>query len=85
VDGGQKAVAASAPLRKSRYKPIKSVTPVVEFLFGCFFLFVVLESLLSGNLLSFIFLRPFPIGFFYTSVSSFVISWSAATGDRQPE
>jgi hypothetical protein len=83
VDGGKRAVS-TASWRQSRYKAIKSVTPVVEFLFGCFFLFVVLDSLLSGNLLSFIFLLPFPIGFFYTSVSSFAISWSAA-GDRQIE
>ena len=71
--------------RKRRYKAIKSVTPVLEFLFGLFFLFVLLDALLSGNLVSFIFLLPFPIGFFYTSLSSFAISWNAAAGDRQTE
>ncbi len=71
--------------RKRRYKAIKSVTPVLEFLFGLFFLFVLLDALLSGNLVSFTFLLPFPIGFFYTSLSSFAISWNAAAGDRQTE
>ena len=75
----------SASPRKSRYQAIKSATPVVEFLFGVFFLFVLIDALLSGNLVSFIFLLPFPLGFFYTSLSSFVISWNAATGDRQVE
>jgi cellulose synthase/poly-beta-1,6-N-acetylglucosamine synthase-like glycosyltransferase len=72
---GQKAEAAKATgWRKSRYKGMKSVTPIVEFLFGVFFLFVVLDALLSGNWLSFVFLLPFPVGFFYTSVASFVNS-----------
>jgi len=84
--GIEKRKAEKAPTsRKSRYKAIRSVTPVVEFLFGVFFLFVLLDALLSGNLVSFIFLLPFPIGFFYTSVSSFAISWNAASGDRQTE
>lgn len=81
VDG--KGSARVATWRDSRYKAIKSVTPAVEFLFGTFFLFIVLDSLLSGNWLSFIFLLPFPIGFFYTSVSSFANSWPVASGDRQ--
>ena len=75
---------APAP-RKSRYKAIKSATPVVEFFFGAFFLFVLIDALLSGNIVSFIFLLPFPLGFFYTSISSFAISWGAATGSRQTE
>ena len=84
--GIEKRKAEKAPTsRQSRYKAIRSVTPVVEFLFGVFFLFVLLDALLSGNLVSFIFLLPFPIGFFYTSVSSFAISWNAASGDRQTE
>ncbi len=68
--------------RQSSYKAIKSVTPVVEFVFGCFFLFVVLDALLSGNWLSFVFLLPFPVGFFYTSVSSFANSWADAAARR---
>lgn len=84
--GIEKRKAEKSPAaRKSRYKAIRSVTPVVEFLFGVFFLFVLLDALLSGNLVSFVFLLPFPIGFFYTSVSSFTIYWKAASGDRQTE
>lgn len=73
--GGQQA----SLFRRSQYKAIKSVTPVIEFLFGCFFLFVVLDALLSGNWLSFIFLLPFPVGFFYTSVSSFANAWPSGS------
>jgi len=58
---------------------------VVEFFFGVFFLFVLIDALLSGNIVSFIFLLPFPLGFFYTSISSFAISWGTATGSRQTE
>jgi hypothetical protein len=84
--GIEKKKTNSAPSSGAgRYKAIKSVTPVVEFLFGAFFLFVVLDALLIGNLISFIFLLPFPIGFFYTSVSSFALAWTAAAGDRQIE
>ena len=81
----KKKVAQQSAVRKRRYKAIKSVTPVLEFLFGVFFLFVLLDALFSGNLVSFIFLLPFPIGFFYTSLSSFAISWNAASGGRQTE
>lgn len=58
--------------RTGSYKAHKSVTPLVEFLFGCFFLFVVTDALITGNLVSFIFLLPFPIGFLYTSLASLV-------------
>ena len=75
----------SVPLKKKHYKAIRSVTPFLEFLFGMFFLFVLIDALMSGNVVSFIFLLPFPIGFFYTSISSFVISWNAAVGNRQTE
>lgn len=56
--------------RTGTYKASKSLTPLVEFLFGCFFLFVVADALSTGNLVSFIFLLPFPIGFLYTSLAS---------------
>lgn len=73
-----KQAETTARWRQSRYKGMKSVTPIVEFLFGVFFLFVVLDALLSGNWLSFVFLLPFPVGFFYTSVASFVNSLPGA-------
>ena len=83
---GQKAEEAKATgWRKSRYKGMKSVTPIVEFLFGVFFLFVVLDALLSGNWLSFVFLLPFPVGFFYTSVASFVNSLPSSAERRHNE
>jgi cellulose synthase/poly-beta-1,6-N-acetylglucosamine synthase-like glycosyltransferase len=56
--------------KKSSYKAIKTLTPVVELLFGFFFLFVVVEAAMRGNWSSAILLLPFPVGFFYTSMSS---------------
>ncbi|MDA7619668.1 glycosyl transferase family 2, partial [bacterium] len=57
-------------IRKSRYKAIKSLTPIFELVFGFFFLFVVLDAAIAGNWPSAILLLPFPVGFFYTSLSS---------------
>ena len=54
----------------SSYKAIKSFTPFIEFLFGCFFSFVVIESMFSENWAAGILLIPFPLGFFYTSFGS---------------
>ncbi|MGC4014819.1 MAG: glycosyltransferase family 2 protein [Luteolibacter sp.] len=56
--------------KKSSYKAMKTLTPVVELLFGFFFLFVVVEAAMKGNWSSTILLLPFPVGFFYTSLSS---------------
>jgi cellulose synthase/poly-beta-1,6-N-acetylglucosamine synthase-like glycosyltransferase len=58
--------------KKSSYKAIKSLTPVVELLFGFFFLFVVIEAAMKGNWSSAILLLPFPVGFFYTSLGSII-------------
>ena len=58
--------------KKSSYKAMKSLTPFVELLFGFFFLFVVVEAALKANWSSAILLLPFPVGFFYTSLSSLV-------------
>lgn len=49
---------------------MKTLTPFVELLFGFFFLFVVVEAAMGANWPSAILLLPFPIGFFYTSLSS---------------
>ncbi|MFD0892307.1 glycosyltransferase family 2 protein [Luteolibacter ambystomatis] len=56
--------------KKSSYKAMKTLTPVVELLFAFFFLFVVVEAAMNGNWASTILLLPFPVGFFYTSLSS---------------
>ncbi|MEY5012734.1 MAG: hypothetical protein RLY69_449 [Verrucomicrobiota bacterium] len=56
--------------KKSSYKAMKTLTPFVELLFGSFFLFVVIEAAMKGNVSSAILLLPFPIGFFYTSLTS---------------
>jgi len=57
-------------IKKSRYKALKSLTPIVELLFGFFFLFVVIDAALQGIWPSAILLLPFPVGFFYTSLNS---------------
>jgi hypothetical protein len=56
--------------KRSSYKAMKTLTPVVELLFGFFFLFVVVEAASEGRMSSAILLLPFPVGFFYTSLSS---------------
>ncbi|HEX7262005.1 MAG TPA: glycosyl transferase family 2, partial [Luteolibacter sp.] len=56
--------------KKSSYKAMKTLTPFVELLFGFFFLFVVVEAAMKANWSSAILLLPFPVGFFYTSLSS---------------
>lgn len=56
--------------KKSSYKAMKSLTPVVELLFGFFFLFVVVEAAFDHRWSSAILLLPFPVGFFYTSIAS---------------
>lgn len=56
--------------KNSSYKALKSFTPFIEFLFGCFFLFVVIDSALNANWIASVLLIPFPLGFFYTSISS---------------
>ncbi|WP_367874777.1 cellulose synthase family protein [Luteolibacter sp. Populi] len=61
---------AKADWKKSSYKAMKTLTPVVELMFGFFFLFVVVEAAMKNNWLSAILLLPFPVGFFYTSLSS---------------
>ncbi|MGE9268630.1 MAG: cellulose synthase family protein [Verrucomicrobiales bacterium] len=56
--------------KKSHYKALKNLTPVFELIFGLFFLFVVLDAAFAGNYPSAILLLPFPVGFFYTSLTS---------------
>jgi cellulose synthase/poly-beta-1,6-N-acetylglucosamine synthase-like glycosyltransferase len=60
----------NADWKKSSYKAMKTLTPFVEFLFGCFFLFVVIEAAMDARIASAILLLPFPVGFFYTSIAS---------------
>jgi len=68
--------------KKSSYKAIKSLTPFVELLFGFFFLFVVVDAAMRGSWSSAILLLPFPIGFFYTSLSS--LSRMLPSGSNAP-
>ena len=56
--------------KKSSYKAMKTLTPFIELLFGFFFLFVVTEAAIAGRFGSAILLLPFPVGFFYTALSS---------------
>ncbi len=56
--------------KSSHYKAIKSLTPIVELAFGLFFSIVVVDNAINGNWIATVLLLPFPIGFFYTSLSS---------------
>jgi cellulose synthase/poly-beta-1,6-N-acetylglucosamine synthase-like glycosyltransferase len=71
--------------KKSSYKAIKTLTPFVELLFGFFFLFIVIEAAMKGNVSSAILLLPFPIGFFYTSLASLSRMVSSESGQTANE
>ena len=71
--------------KKSSYKAMKTLTPVVELLFGFFFLFVVVEAALEARWSSAILLLPFPVGFFYTSVSSLARLLPAGREIQEPK
>ena len=59
-----------AAFKKSNYKAMKSLTPIVEFAFGIFFTVVVIDNAMNNNWIAAVLLMPFPFGFFYTSLSS---------------
>ncbi len=56
--------------KKSRYKALKNINPIIEFAFGLFFTAIIVDKVTKGDFLSVVLLLPFPVGFFYTSVSS---------------
>jgi cellulose synthase/poly-beta-1,6-N-acetylglucosamine synthase-like glycosyltransferase len=71
--------------KKSSYKAMKTLTPFIELLFGFFFLFVVSEAAMQHRWASAILLLPFPVGFFYTSLSSLArLLPSGRAADTQP-
>ncbi len=68
--GEAKSGEKAAGWKKSKYKAMKSLNPFIEFIFGVFFLVVVLSNYMDANYATAILLTPFPIGFFFTSVPS---------------
>lgn len=57
--------------KSTKYKAIKSfLVPVVEFGFGVFFLYIIVQAILAGRYPAAVLLLPF-MGFFYTSFSTF--------------
>jgi hypothetical protein len=74
-----------ADWKKSSYKAIKTLTPFVELLFGFFFLFVVVDAAMRDSWSSAILLLPFPVGFFYTSLSSLSRMLPSASGAPSPK
>jgi len=68
--GGENSAEKSTGWKSSKYKPMKSVTPIIEFGFGIFFLMVVVSNFMDENYATAILLTPFPIGFFFTSFPS---------------
>ena len=81
---GQKE-AKKQDWKKSSYKAMKTLTPVVELLFGFFFLFVVVEAAIDGRWSSAILLLPFPVGFFYTSLSSLARMMPSGGSSKESE
>jgi cellulose synthase/poly-beta-1,6-N-acetylglucosamine synthase-like glycosyltransferase len=75
---------AKAARRTSSYKAIKTLTPVIELLFGFFFLFVVVDAAMDQRWASAILLLPFPVGFFFTSMSSLLRLLPALPGAKTP-
>jgi hypothetical protein len=71
-----------ADWRRSSYRAMKTLTPVVELLFGFFFVFVVVDAVMNNRWASAILLLPFPMGFLYTALSSMarMLPVSRATG-----
>ena len=69
----------------SSYKAMKTLTPFVEFIFGLFFLFVVVDAAMRGNAASAVLLLPFPIGFFYTSLASIARLLPSASATSGPK
>lgn len=68
INGSEKQEKAA--FKKSKYKAMKSLTPIVELAFALFFTVVVVDNALSANWIAAVLLTPFPVGFFYTSLSS---------------
>lgn len=68
INGSQKQEKAA--FKKSKYKAMKSLTPIVELAFALFFTVVVVDNAMDSNWVAAVLLLPFPIGFFYTSLSS---------------
>ncbi len=81
--GGSHEGELSIEKRAKGYKAIKSVgVPLVELAFGCFFGWVEVLNLGSGNILGFILMSPF-LGFFYTSFSSLARLWDGMVQRRR--
>jgi len=56
--------------KSSNYKAIKSLMPFLELAFGLFFVVVIFNNIILETYVTAVLLLPFPIGFFYTSLSS---------------
>lgn len=74
-----------ADWKTSSYRAMKTLTPVVELLFGFFFLFVVVEAAFDSRWGAAILLLPFPVGFFYTSLSSLARMLPVSAPDKAEE
>jgi len=68
INGSEKKEKSA--FKKSHYKAMKSLTPIVELAFGFFFTIVVVDNALNSHWVAAVLLMPFPVGFFYTSLSS---------------
>jgi cellulose synthase/poly-beta-1,6-N-acetylglucosamine synthase-like glycosyltransferase len=60
--------------RKTRYRPLKPVLPMIELAFALYFTWVVVSSLTQGAWISLPFLLLFQVGFGYVALSSILQS-----------
>ncbi len=56
--------------RRARYRPIKTLLPLIELAFGLYFTWIVIATIRSGALYSLPFLLLFQVGFVYVGLSS---------------
>ncbi len=81
--GESKEGTLSIEKRSKGYKAIKSViVPLLELAFGCFFGWIEVMNLVSGNILGFVLMSPF-LGFFYTSFCSLARLWDGMVQRRR--
>ncbi len=81
--GESREGSLSIEKRSKGYKAIKSVVvPLLELAFGCFFGWVEVQNLITGNILGFVLMSPF-LGFFYTSLCSLARLWDGMVQRRR--
>ncbi len=85
IDGQEKKKTST--WTGSRYKALKNINPIIELAFAIFFMNMLVDRISQEKWIAALLLLPFPVGFFYTSVSSLVRLLPNFTlrNNREPE